>query len=37
LLMEAIESSETSLITRVTWHYILEDGILVAKDFSGGL
>jgi hypothetical protein len=28
LMMEAVHSSEMSVLTRVTWHNILEDGIL---------
>jgi hypothetical protein len=28
LMMEAIRSSETSVLTRATWLHILEDGIL---------
>jgi hypothetical protein len=28
LMMEAIHSSEMSVLTRATWHHILEDGIL---------
>jgi hypothetical protein len=28
LIMEALRSSETSILTRVTWHNIPEDGIL---------
>jgi hypothetical protein len=27
LMMEAIRSSETSVLTRATWHHITEDGI----------
>jgi hypothetical protein len=29
LMMEAIHSTETSALTRITWHYIPEDGILL--------
>jgi hypothetical protein len=28
LMMEAVHSSKTSVITRATWHHIPEDGIL---------
>jgi hypothetical protein len=30
LIMKAIRPSETSVLTRVTWHNILEDGILLS-------
>jgi hypothetical protein len=29
LIMEAVNSSETSLFARATWHHIPEDGILL--------
>jgi hypothetical protein len=31
LMMEALSSSETSVLTRVTLRYVLEDGILQGK------
>jgi hypothetical protein len=37
LMMEAIRSSETSVLTRVTWRHVPEDGILQCVQSFRGL